>query len=298
LVDVNESSQSSVSSIETESVEFGGGRVTYATFGDPDGVPVVALHGMPGSRAFGAFLDESARERGVRVYAPDRPGVGGSDPRERWRVAAAGEYVASFLDAVDVDNAGVVGFSAGGPHALACAAQLPERLTGTALLASPAPPGAGVEQSTMARVMGGLARHTSLGLSLATRFQATMLARQDPEALLGLFTNAPVAEDAVVDDATVADVLALDAELALAHGHGALATETRALASDWGFDPRTVGARVDVFHGTADENVPVAAAHHFEHVLPNPRLHRYGVDHLELLLDRGGDALDAAAGRL
>lgn len=293
-----DSSQTVAFSIDAESVACGGARVTYATFGDPDGVPVVALHGMPGSRAFGAFFDEPARERGVRVYAPDRPGVGGSATRDDWRVADAGEFLASFLDAVDVDTAGVLGFSAGGPHALACAAQIPERLTGTALLASPAPPAAGVEQATMTRVMGGLARHTSLGLSLATRFQAAMLARQDPDALLELFTNAPVAQDVVLDGATVPDVLALDAELALAGGHRALAVETRALATDWGFDPRTVGARVDVFHGNADENVPVAAANHFERVLPNPRLHRYGVDHLELLLERAGDALDAATGRL
>jgi pimeloyl-ACP methyl ester carboxylesterase len=271
--------------------------VAFASFGDPEGAPVVAFHGTPGSRAFGAFLDAPARERGVRVFTPDRPGFGGSEPWTERSVADAASLFTGVLDALDVDAAGVLGFSGGGPHALACPALVPERVHGTALLASPAPPDADVPQDAMIRATHALARHTVLGLSFACRLQAAVLDRQDGDALADLFTTAPVAADVVVDDATVTDVLATERDLALERGHRGLVEDYRALATDWGFDEHAVDPIVHVFHGDDDENVHPDAADHYEHVLPDTRVHREPVDHLELVLEHAGDALDAAAGR-
>jgi pimeloyl-ACP methyl ester carboxylesterase len=290
--------------VPASSVSVRGRPVTYAAFGDPDGVPVVALHGTPGSRAFGAFLDGPARERGVRVLAPDRPGVGGS-ARERGRtVADAAAFVAGFLDALDVTAAGVLGFSGGGPHALACPASIPGRVLGTALLGSPAPPAADVPQGAMIRVTHALARHTELGSSLAARLQAALLSRQDPEALLELFTTATVARDVVPvgseDGAlrpTVPEVLATEMDVAFERDHRGLADDSRALATDWGFDEYTVGPPVHVYHGSDDENVHPDAAAYYDRVLPDARVHREPADHLALVLDHADDALDAAAGR-
>ncbi|MFC6951336.1 alpha/beta hydrolase [Halorubellus litoreus] len=284
-------------SVPTERVDVDGRTVAFASFGDPEGAPVVALHGTPGSRAFGAFLDAPARERGVRVLAPDRPGFGGSEPRPERSVADAASLFTGVLDALDLDSAGVLGFSGGGPHALACPALAPERVHGTALLASPAPPDADVPQETMIRATHALARHTSLGLSLACRIQAAVFGRQNGDGLLDLFTTAPVAHDVVVDDATVPEVLATERDLALERGHRGLVDDYRALATDWGFDEYTVGPTVHVYHGADDENVHPDAADHYDRVLPDTRLHREPADHLELVLDHAGDALDAAAGR-
>lgn len=284
-------------SCPTERVQVDGWTVAVASFGDPEGAPVVAFHGTPGSRAFGAFLDEAARERGVRVLAPDRPGVGGSERAPERSVADAASLFAGLLDALDLDAAGVLGFSGGGPHALACPALVPERVTGTALLSSPAPPSADVSQGAMIRATHALARHTSLGLSLACRVQAALLARQHPDGLLDLFTAAPVAHDAVVDDATVPEVLATEVDLALENGHRSLVDDYRALATDWGFDEYTIGPTVHVFHGADDENVHPDAATYYDRVLPDAHVHREPADHLELVLDHAPDALHAATGR-
>jgi hypothetical protein len=156
----------------------------------------------------------------------------------------------------------------------------------------------------MIRVTNALARHTTIGLSLAARLQAALLSRQDPEALLELFTTAPVANDVVpvarefaATDPTVPAVLATELDLALERGHRALVDEYRALATDWGFDEYTVGPPVEIFHGTDDENVHPDAATYYDRVLPDARVHREPTDHLELVLDYAGNALDAAAGR-
>ena len=53
-----------------------GRRVGYADYGDPDGFPVFALHGTPGSRTMFRLADASAALKGLRLIAPDRPGYG------------------------------------------------------------------------------------------------------------------------------------------------------------------------------------------------------------------------------
>src|SRR3990170_7991754 len=56
-----------------------GRRIGYAEFGDAQGAAVLAIHGTPGSRFMFALTDKAARERGLRIIAPERPGYGLSD---------------------------------------------------------------------------------------------------------------------------------------------------------------------------------------------------------------------------
>lgn len=53
-------------------------KITYAEYGLPEGEPVVFLHGTPGSRRLGELLAPAARENGIRLLSPNRPGYGGS----------------------------------------------------------------------------------------------------------------------------------------------------------------------------------------------------------------------------
>ena len=57
-----------------------GRKLAYGEFGKPDGYPVLYFHGTPSSRLEPLMIgDEVFRQVGIRVIAPDRPGVGGSD---------------------------------------------------------------------------------------------------------------------------------------------------------------------------------------------------------------------------
>ncbi|MFB6152239.1 MAG: alpha/beta fold hydrolase [Haloarculaceae archaeon] len=125
---------------QTRTVSVDGRTVAYAEYGDPDGTPVLFFHGTPGSRVLGALYDEPARDRGVRVIAPDRPGYGRSSPWPDRTFADAPAFAVPVLDDAGVDRAGVVGFSGGGPHALALAATRGDRVTRVDLVASAAPP--------------------------------------------------------------------------------------------------------------------------------------------------------------
>jgi pimeloyl-ACP methyl ester carboxylesterase len=112
-----------------------GRRLAYTESGAPDGRPVLYFHGMPGSRIW--CPDEPATlAADVRLIIPDRPGVGGSDPKERMTLADWPSDVLELTESLGVSRFAALGVSAGGPYAAACAALIPSRLTHVAIVSS------------------------------------------------------------------------------------------------------------------------------------------------------------------
>ena len=105
-----------------------GRTVAYAVWGDPDGFPILGLHGTPGCRLERWPHEELFAELGVCLVTHDRAGYGRSDHRRGRRVADEVDDVRSIADELGFDRFGVTGGSGGGPHALACAALLPDRV--------------------------------------------------------------------------------------------------------------------------------------------------------------------------
>jgi pimeloyl-ACP methyl ester carboxylesterase len=116
-----------------------GRTLAVAEWGDPDGTPVLLLHGQPGSRLVAP--DPATTEAlGVRLVTFDRPGYGGSDPMPGRTMADGGGDVGEVATRLGLQAIHVVGWSSGGPFALAAAARLPELVRSVALVASNAPP--------------------------------------------------------------------------------------------------------------------------------------------------------------
>jgi pimeloyl-ACP methyl ester carboxylesterase len=116
-----------------------GRTLTVREGGDPSGVPVLSIAGTPGSSLMYEPHLQDATERGIRLFSYDRPGYGGSTRREGRAVADCAVDIAAVCDALGVERFCVWGISGGGPHALAAAALLPERVAAAAVLASVAP---------------------------------------------------------------------------------------------------------------------------------------------------------------
>jgi len=116
------------------------GRVLrYCLYGPEDGRPVVANHGTPDTRFWSDRMIGLVTRAGARVLVHDRPGYGGSTRQPGRSVADCAADVALLADAQGWERFGVWGASGGGPHALACAALLPARVTRCAAVVSPAP---------------------------------------------------------------------------------------------------------------------------------------------------------------
>lgn len=112
-----------------------GRRLAFTEWGLPHGKPVLYCHGAPGSRLW--CPDEAATAAAaVRLFIPDRPGIGMSDPLEDRGYGDWPADVAAFADNLALDPFPMVGVSAGGPYAAACAALIPDRLTAVALVSS------------------------------------------------------------------------------------------------------------------------------------------------------------------
>ena len=130
------------SPIQVERITLKDGRVlAYRELGDPDGVPIIALHGMSSSHL--TWLPESplwSVTSGVRLIAIDRPGYGGStDPPACYSYAKFAYDLAQLADALNIERFAVAGHSSGGPYALAAAALLPSRVLACAAVSSDPP---------------------------------------------------------------------------------------------------------------------------------------------------------------
>lgn len=110
-----------------------------ATSADDDRPVLVWHHETPHTGRVLEPLRAAADARGLRIIACTRPGFGGADPLPGRDVAAGARDLAEVLDARDVDRVLAMGGSGGGPHALAAAALLPDRVAAVAVFASPAP---------------------------------------------------------------------------------------------------------------------------------------------------------------
>ena len=123
-------------------VPAAGGRTLHVVGdGAPDGVPVVVHHGTPGAGILYAPWVADAAAKGLRLLTYDRPGYAQSSRSAGRSVADAADDVAAIADALGLDRILTWGISGGGPHALACAAGLGERVVAAASLAGVGPHG-------------------------------------------------------------------------------------------------------------------------------------------------------------
>src|SRR5215475_1715911 len=116
-----------------------GRAYAYEQWGDPGGLPLFSIHGTPGGR-LSRYPDLSLWERlGLRVITIDRPGYGLSDPLPGRAVSHIAADVAAVADHLGIGRFAVHGGSGGGPHALAIAALLGDRVLACAAVCSGAP---------------------------------------------------------------------------------------------------------------------------------------------------------------
>jgi pimeloyl-ACP methyl ester carboxylesterase len=231
--------------------------------GNPAGVPVVVHHGTPSCRFLYERWREDATRRGIRLIGYDRPGYGGSDRLPGRTIADAAADVEAICDALGLERILTHGSSGGGPHALACAALLGERVAAAATLAAVGPWDA-----------DGLDWLAGMGEGSVVEFRA---ASQGSDAVAPLLER--MAEgmlNAGPDDlATELESVLSPPDLAAVSGGlaGVMLEKTReaigatrvgwldddlAFMSPWGFDLASIAIPVQLWQGRQDLMVPPA----------------------------------------
>jgi pimeloyl-ACP methyl ester carboxylesterase len=260
----------------TDVLDLGDGRVLgYRSYGAPDGRVVVSCHGGLVSGLDVAPFDPVARDLGVRVVSPDRPGLGESTPAPGRTTGDWAADVRSLLDAIGADRVSVLGWSMGGQYALACAALLPDRVDATAVIAGCRPLDDDPtfrELNAMDRRLTLLARHHPH--VAATTFRALGgIARHTPAAWAHLTLRAAQPDEASTLEALPDPGIAAAAAAAL-EGGGGMVEEYRAWVRPWGFAPADIPGPVTFWHGDADDLVPPAWSAALAAAVPHGRLER------------------------
>jgi pimeloyl-ACP methyl ester carboxylesterase len=237
--------------------------LTADSWGDPAGAPIVLLHGTPGSRRGPRPRSSILYRLGVRLISYDRPGYGESTRFAGRSVADAADDVAAITEAFGITEFSVVGRSGGGPHALACAALLPDRVRSVAVLVGLAPSDAkdlgwydGMTQSNV--------RDYSAAADIESLSEFAEHARRvkaDPEVLLhSLRPDLTGPDRRVVDDITIRNQLTETYTEALRDGTDGWIDDVLALRKPWGFDLTAIKQPLLLWHGAEDSFSPVTHA--------------------------------------
>ncbi|MGV9315159.1 alpha/beta fold hydrolase [Streptomyces sp. NPDC003691] len=230
--------------------------------GDPGGRPVFLLHGTPGSRLGPAPRGMVLYQRGMQLIAYDRPGYGESDRLAGRSVADVAQDVRAIADDLGLERFSVVGRSGGAPHALACAALMPDRVDRTAALVTLAPRDAegldwfeGMAASNVDAYTSALDDPTVFTKVFTLRSDEI---RRDPIRLLNdLRRELPDSDRAVVADAGVRSMLLRNYQEALRMSAWGWIDDALAFSSPWGFDPADIDCPVMLWHGEQDVFSPV-----------------------------------------
>ena len=265
--------------------------LSYAEYGDPDGTPVLFLHGTPGSRLLGSLFDADARDPGVRLIAPDRPGYGRSTPWPDRSIDDAETWVADLLDDAGVDSAGAVAFSGGSAPAIAAAAGLPDRIDRVDVVAGATPPRVSETTPTPQRVLSTLAGSTPRLLGGLFRGQAWLAARLDPSFVVGQYADDP---DSLPE--RTAETLRADFLEAFAESRSGAVAEFRNTSTPWGIELARIESDLQFWHGDGDTNVPIEGVRRLVDELPAAELRVVdGADHARTLRRATPEALLAQA---
>jgi pimeloyl-ACP methyl ester carboxylesterase len=262
-----------------------GSVIAVELAGRPGGTPVLFCHGLADSRLSARLFTQAARELDLCLVAPDRPGIGRTGPRHLRRLADWAEDAALVLDAIDAGPTALLGISAGGPFAAACAARLGSRVRSLTLVSALEPPGWPTRgMAPGQRLTLQAARHVpAFGGWFLGRLAA--LARCRPGLFLRLAASElPGIDRRALEQADMREAFLAGYAEAFRRGSRGVAQDLRVLTRPWGFELGSITIPASIHHGDADTTVPPGHARLLARAIPGAQLHLYpGHGHFSIL---------------
>jgi pimeloyl-ACP methyl ester carboxylesterase len=240
--------------------------LTFAEWGDSNGFPVFSLHGTPNSRYARHYDESKYADVGARVITYDRPGYGGSDRHPGRRVVDCVGDVAAIADVLGIERFAITGGSGGGPHALAVAARLPDRVTRAACAVGIAPYDAeGIDwfdgmDPLNVREFGWALQGEEVLVPELEREVAEIRERvaADPSKLLGDDWGLSKADREELARPERAEITRQDVGEAFRNGVWGWVDDDLCFPKPWGFDVSEIRVPTRVTFGLADVLVPAA----------------------------------------
>jgi pimeloyl-ACP methyl ester carboxylesterase len=263
--------------------------------GPSDGFPLVFHAGTPSGAVSFPRLTQAAAASGLRTVTYSRPGYGMSTPQPGRTVGDVAADVVAVLAALGLERFVTLGWSGGGPHALACAALLPEACRGAATLAGAGPYG----NPGVADWLEGMGADNLAEFGAAVEGEAALTDYLTSQcASMAHVTGDQIADalgDLVPDGdrraltGDLADYVAESCRRAVLQGVAGWRDDDLAFVRPWGFLLDTITVPVSVWQGRLDKMVPFAHGQWLAANVAGARVHLYDDEgHLSLAaqLDR------------
>jgi pimeloyl-ACP methyl ester carboxylesterase len=262
-----------------------GRTLGYRQFGDPHGVPVIALHGTPGSRLKFSGSHAAALTHGLRLIAVDRWGYGLSDaPRGRQALADYGTDIRALVDRLNFDRVHIVGVSGGGPYAAACALTLADRVRSLALVAPVGPmrgPLAGPGMSRFHQFCFHIVPRVPGATRAAFGLFRSGLARAPNWTMAVAMSRAAPIDQLAMRDVAIRSRLTKTFALGLARSLQGPQIDMTLFGQDWNLPLASIAAPTKCWIGLADLNVPLGPGRALARAIPTAELEELpGAGHL------------------
>ena len=254
-----------------------GAIVAFSEYGDPRGEPVFFCHGWPSSRTMAELTDEAARQLGVRIISPDRPGIRDSNFHPNRTLLDFPPLLSELAEHLRIEKFRILGISGGAPYAYATAWMIPEKVEAIAVV-SGAPPIAELEdRSGLLKFYSGILalRESRPGLLRALfRVARPFALIKMPIRIRPLLLKALQPCDAnVLRDSKSFESCFESARLAWRSSAAGVMTDADIYAEPWGFPLEDVRVPVRLWHGTKDRTFSFRLAEQIAARLPNCGFH-------------------------
>lgn len=271
-----------------------GRKLGYAEYGDLQGKAVFHFNGSGSSRLEHPADESILMDLGIRFIATDRPGHGISDPQPDRQLLDWPEDVCQLADHLGVERFYVEGHSAGGPHALACAHQLPERVLAGAIISGVAPPERPHPYKGMPfpnRLLLFCERRVPIIVPLIRRSMYSMFSGDTEKAAQTLLASFPPVDQRIAEKPEYLEQMVASIQEGYRQGWQGPAQDDIITNTPWGFRVEDIKVRIDIWQGEVDKNVPLNQGQYQQEKILNSRLTVLpGQAHL-YFLERWGEIL-------
>ena len=254
-----------------------GGRIAYSEYGVPSGRPVFFFHGWPSSRTMGELTDAPARELGLRIISPDRPGICGSTFQPNRTLRDWPDVLEQLANHLAFDRFHVAAFSGGAPYAFVTAWQMPHRVRAIAVVSSAVPIAELSEYGGLLPLYRWMIwfhiHHPRLLKFLFYAARPIVSLRTAVRVAQRLLRMLPPADAAALRDRAAFEICFESQRKAWQGSADGVVADARIYGQPWGFRLEEINIPVRLWHGTQDRAFSVRLAKEMAKKLPNCAAH-------------------------
>lgn len=272
-----------------------GRSLGYGVYGNPQGIPIVDFHGIPGSRLEAALIASTIKRKDLSIIGIDRPGYGRSSAKPGFQIADFPADVARLADHLRLDKFIAFGFSGGGPFALACACKISDRLSALGIVSGlgPAEIGSGGMFKSNQEKFNLARRHPHLSRLLLSAGFSSLRRHPDKlaEKLKKIQQQMPEADRQVFEDPVFSQKINEITIDSINNSVRGWANEEILAALPWTFNLSEIPlSNIFLWHGELDHNVPMEMAKAVAARLPSCRFKSFPNEgHMSLLYHHGDE---------